>query len=38
MKMENEVTSPWAGTVADVSVSAGRPVTTGQQICVIAPP
>jgi acetyl-CoA/propionyl-CoA carboxylase biotin carboxyl carrier protein len=37
MKMENEVTAPWAGTVARVSVGAGAPVTTGQPICVIAP-
>ncbi len=28
--MENEVTAPWAGTVAEVSVAAGAPVTTGQ--------
>jgi acetyl-CoA/propionyl-CoA carboxylase biotin carboxyl carrier protein len=35
MKMENEVTAHWAGTVTEVSVAPGSPVTTGQRICVI---
>ena len=35
MKMENEVTAHVAGVVAELSVAAGQPVTTGQAICVI---
>jgi acetyl-CoA/propionyl-CoA carboxylase, biotin carboxylase, biotin carboxyl carrier protein len=36
MKMENEVTAHRAGTVTELAVAAGQPVTTGQAICVIA--
>ncbi len=35
MKMENEIAAHRAGTVTDVAVSAGQPVTTGQPICTI---
>jgi pyruvate/2-oxoglutarate dehydrogenase complex dihydrolipoamide acyltransferase (E2) component len=35
MKMENEVRAPRAGTVSDLSISPGQPVTTGQVICVL---
>jgi acetyl-CoA/propionyl-CoA carboxylase biotin carboxyl carrier protein len=35
MKMENEVTAHRAGTIAELAVAAGQPVTTGQTICVI---
>jgi len=35
MKMENEVTAHRAGTVADLAVSPGQPVTAGQRICAI---
>ena len=35
MKMENEVRAHRAGTVAELSVEAGQPVTTGQVICSI---
>ena len=35
MKMENEVAAHRAGTVTDVAVRAGQPVTTGQPICTI---
>jgi biotin carboxyl carrier protein len=35
--MENEVTAHRAGTIVDVAVSAGEPVTTGQPICTIEP-
>ncbi len=35
MKMENEVTAHRGGKVADVAVTAGQPVTTGQPICSI---
>jgi len=33
--MENEITAPRAGTVAELSVAAGQPVTTGQVICLV---
>jgi acetyl-CoA/propionyl-CoA carboxylase, biotin carboxylase, biotin carboxyl carrier protein len=33
--MENEVTAHRAGTVTELAVAAGQPVTTGQVICVI---
>jgi acetyl-CoA/propionyl-CoA carboxylase, biotin carboxylase, biotin carboxyl carrier protein len=36
MKMENEVRAHRAGTVRNLSVDPGRPVTTGQVICTIA--
>jgi len=36
MKMENEITAPRDGTVTDLSVEPGQPVTTGQVVCVIA--
>jgi acetyl-CoA/propionyl-CoA carboxylase biotin carboxyl carrier protein len=36
MKMENEVHAHRSGIVGDLSVAAGRPVTTGQVICVIS--
>jgi biotin carboxyl carrier protein len=35
MKMENEVRAHRAGTVGQLSVAAGAPVTTGQTICVV---
>jgi acetyl-CoA/propionyl-CoA carboxylase biotin carboxyl carrier protein len=35
MKMENEVTAHRGGTVAEIAVAAGQPVTTGQPICVL---
>jgi acetyl-CoA/propionyl-CoA carboxylase biotin carboxyl carrier protein len=35
MKMENEITSPRAGTVSDLSVEPGQPVSTGQVICLV---
>ena len=35
MKMENEVAAHRAGTVAELAVAVGRPVTTGQTICLI---
>jgi acetyl-CoA/propionyl-CoA carboxylase, biotin carboxylase, biotin carboxyl carrier protein len=35
MKMENEVTAHRAGTVTNVAVTAGQPVTNGQPICTI---
>jgi biotin carboxyl carrier protein len=35
MKMENEVAAHRAGTVTEVAVGAGEPVTTGQPICTI---
>jgi acetyl-CoA/propionyl-CoA carboxylase biotin carboxyl carrier protein len=35
MKMENEITSPRAGTVSSLSVEPGQPVTTGQVICLV---
>jgi biotin carboxyl carrier protein len=35
MKMENEVTAHRAGTVAQLAVATGQPVTTGQTICLI---
>ena len=36
MKMENEVRAHRAGTVTELSVEAGQPVTTGQIICLIS--
>jgi biotin carboxyl carrier protein len=33
--MENEITSPRAGTVSSLSVEAGQAVTTGQVICLV---
>jgi acetyl-CoA/propionyl-CoA carboxylase biotin carboxyl carrier protein len=36
MKMENEVAAHRAGTVTEIAVVAGQPVTTGQPICTIA--
>jgi biotin carboxyl carrier protein len=36
MKMENEVHTHRSGIVSELSVAAGRPVTTGQVICVIS--
>ena len=35
MKMENEITAPAAGTVEDLSISAGGAVATGDTIAVI---
>jgi acetyl-CoA/propionyl-CoA carboxylase biotin carboxyl carrier protein len=35
MKMENEVHAHRGGTVQNLSVAAGQPVTTGQVICEI---
>jgi acetyl-CoA/propionyl-CoA carboxylase, biotin carboxylase, biotin carboxyl carrier protein len=35
MKMENEVRAHRAGTVEQLSVSPGQPVTTGQTICLV---
>ena len=35
MKMENEVAAHRAGTVTEIAVVAGQPVTTGQPICTI---
>jgi acetyl-CoA/propionyl-CoA carboxylase biotin carboxyl carrier protein len=35
MKMENEVSAHRAGTVSELAVAAGQPVTNGQAICVI---
>ena len=35
MKMENEITSPRAGIVSELSVEPGQPVTTGQVICLV---
>jgi biotin carboxyl carrier protein len=36
MKMENEVHAHRAGRIAELSVSAGQAVATGQVICVVA--
>jgi biotin carboxyl carrier protein len=36
MKMENEITADRDGTVRELSVSPGDPVSSGQVICVIA--
>ena len=36
MKMENEVRAHRGGTVTQLSVAAGQPVSSGQTICVIA--
>lgn len=36
MKMENEIVSPKAGTVAQVLVNEGASVSSGQGLCVIA--
>ena len=35
MKMENEVSSHRDGTIAQLSVEVGGPVTMGQIICVV---
>jgi len=35
MKMENEIHAPHGGVVAQLSVAAGQPVTTGQVICLL---
>jgi len=35
MKMENEITSPNAGTVSELAVSPLQPISIGQQICVV---
>jgi biotin carboxyl carrier protein len=35
MKMENEITTPRAGTVSELSVEPGQPVSTGQVICLV---
>ena len=37
MKMENEITSVVAGTVAELSVAPLQPVTVGQPIATIEP-
>jgi biotin carboxyl carrier protein len=36
MKMENEVHAHRSGIVSELSVAAGRQVSTGQVICVIS--
>jgi acetyl-CoA/propionyl-CoA carboxylase biotin carboxyl carrier protein len=36
MKMENEVTAPRAGTVADLAVSELQPVNAGDRICTVS--
>ena len=36
MKMENEITAPRAGVVAELQVAAGQTVTVGQVICRIS--
>ena len=36
MKMENEITAHRDGTVTELSVEPGQPVTTGQIVCVVA--
>ena len=36
MKMENEITAPRAGVVAELQVAAGQTVTVGQAICRIS--
>ena len=36
MKMENEITAPRAGVVAELAVAAGQTVTVGQAICRIS--
>src|SRR5439155_1669373 len=35
LKMENEITTSRAGVVGELSVAAGKPVRTGQVICVV---
>ena len=35
MKMENEITTPRAGTVSSLSVEPGQSVSTGQVICLV---
>ena len=35
MKMENEVAAHRSGTIVDVAVAAGQPVSSGQPICTI---
>ena len=35
MKMENDINSPCAGTVASVNVTKGQAVETGTLVCVI---
>jgi biotin carboxyl carrier protein len=34
--MENEVRAHRAGTITDLSVAGGQPVSTGQVICVVS--
>jgi acetyl-CoA/propionyl-CoA carboxylase biotin carboxyl carrier protein len=36
MKMENEITAMNAGTVSELAVSSLKPISIGQQICVIS--
>jgi acetyl-CoA/propionyl-CoA carboxylase biotin carboxyl carrier protein len=36
MKMENEVRAPHAGTVAELAVEPGAPVTIGQLLCTVS--
>jgi biotin carboxyl carrier protein len=37
MKMENEITSPAAGTIASIAVEEGSSVKQGDLLCVIEP-
>jgi biotin carboxyl carrier protein len=37
MKMENEVSAPVAGTVAELVVSPLQPISIGERICLIEP-
>jgi biotin carboxyl carrier protein len=34
--MENEITAHRDGSVSELSIEPGQPVTTGQVICIIA--
>jgi acetyl-CoA/propionyl-CoA carboxylase biotin carboxyl carrier protein len=36
MKMENEITAHRDGSVSELSIEPGQPVTIGQVICIIA--
>jgi biotin carboxyl carrier protein len=38
MKMQNELTATWGGTVTDVKVKLGDTVAAGAALIVLAPP
>jgi biotin carboxyl carrier protein len=38
MKMENNIVSPFAGTVVEVRVGPGSSVGTGDVVAVVGPP